>query len=428
MQASILRSTSCDGAHRPSILFLFRKPPALLLWLSFSFLAQFTFAENQYQVLHAFTDGLDGGGVWDTVSFDANGNIYGTTSGGGEYGAGVIFKLSPGPNGTWSIGVIHNFDGTDGSEPHGGVAFDQEGNAFGTTQLGGAYDGGVVYELTPGPDGWTYTVIQNLGGPNNPACCPLGNLALDLKGNIYGASYADFEVSPSPEGWVETVLHIFTGQNGDGYGPEAGPILDSRSNLYGTTEGGGGSPKCSVRYGCGTIYELQPVQTSVGTWRELILHRFGYSTQDGGGGPGFGQLAMGGAGNLYGSGGDGVTGFGTIYKLAPASTNPDVEWQETILYNFVGNAFGSTGVIFGRDGNMYGTATHGGGYGCGAIYRLSPPLRANGEWQFTLLHSFTGEDGCLPDANLTLGPDGNLYGTTATGGVGGSGVVFEITP
>ena len=124
-----------------------------------------------------------------------------------------------------------------------------------------------------------------------------------------------------------------------------------------------------------------------------------------------------------------MTGYGTVYELSRASATPNGVWAERILYNFALDAWGSSGVIFGADGSLYGTTINGGAADCGTIYKLSPAApAANQEWQLTILHRFNGSDGCQPDANLTLGPDGNLYGTTATGGAGGAGVVFEITP
>jgi uncharacterized repeat protein (TIGR03803 family) len=99
---------------------------------------------------------------------------------------------------------------------------------------------------------------------------------------------------------------------------------------------------------------------------------------------------------------------------------------ETILYNFTLDASGpGGGVIIDKAGNLYGTTVYGGSTGCGVVYELSPNASGGG-WQYTVLHQFLGSDGCEPDANLTLGPDGNLYGTTATGGAGGAGVVFQI--
>lgn len=382
--------------------------------------------QSEYSILYSFTGGSDGGGVFDSVTLDLNGNVYGTTSGGGQYGAGVVFELARAIGGSWDEAVLHSFDGYDGSEPHGGLAIDALGNLFGTTEIGGAYDAGVVFQLTPSAGDWNYTLIQNLGGPNNPACCPWGNLAVDARDNVYGAGNAAFELSPGRNGWTESILHVFSGQNGDGYFPQAGPIMDAAGNLYGTTAGGGlqGS-KCEALYnGCGTVYELHPVGSG-GGWRELILHRFGVG--DDGVTAGQGALAADAAGDLYGTAQlGGRAGYGVVYKLTRVPAKPNGLWQETILYNFEPGAWGSTGVTFGADGNLYGTAINGGAFGCGVIYKLSPS--ASGEWQFTFLHSFTGSDGCQPDANLTLGPDGNLYGTAITGGSGGAGVVFEITP
>ncbi len=224
---------------------------------------------------------------------------------------------------------------------------------------------------------------------------------------------------------------MFTGENGDGLGAQAGPIVNSVGNVYGTTRGGGGSLDCDE--GCGTVYELQPQFSNVdGYWKEQILHAFG-SFPDDGRIPSLGNLAMDRVGNLYGAtnqGGSNICvdiGCGTVFKLSPA---PDGKWTETILYNFTPAIYGpGGGVTFDGAGNLYGTTIYGGAYGCGAIYKLTPVSPVTDRpWRYTTLHVFSGNDGCLPEANMTLGPDGNLYGTTAVGGAGGAGVVFEITP
>jgi uncharacterized repeat protein (TIGR03803 family) len=93
----------------------------------------------RYKVLHAFGTGTDGGGLWSSVVFGKNGNLYGTTSGGGLYGAGTVYRLTPGSAGVWSETLIHDFlpSGTAGDGPNGGLVFDLEGNLYGTT-AGGA--------------------------------------------------------------------------------------------------------------------------------------------------------------------------------------------------------------------------------------------------------------------------------------------------
>jgi uncharacterized repeat protein (TIGR03803 family) len=109
----------------------------------------------------------------------------------------------------------------------------------------------------------------------------------------------------------------------------------------------------------------------------------------------------------------------------------DGRWKETVLYNFKGGASGygpGAGVVRDNAGNLYGTTVYGGSSqcDCGVVFELSP--RKSGRWEYTVLHTFIGSDGAQPDANLILDDKGNLYGTAATGGAGGYGVAFELTP
>ncbi|HEY6764495.1 MAG TPA: choice-of-anchor tandem repeat GloVer-containing protein [Candidatus Sulfotelmatobacter sp.] len=164
-------------------------------------------------------------------------------------------------------------------------------------------------------------------------------------------------------------------------------------------------------------------------------HAFGGFPADGVG-PANGNLVMDSAGNLYGATRTGGTskscnglGFtcGTIFKLTATSGG---QWKETVLYSFQSVATGffpGAGVTLDSAGNIYGTTANGGSTSCacGVVYKLAP--NSDGTWTYTVLHSFAGSDGDLPVANLVL-HNGNLYGTTATGGSGGGGVVFEIAP
>ena len=380
-------------------------------------------------MLHAFGSGDDGEGVWGSIVLDKNGNVYGATTGGGAYGKGTVFELSPQGAGQWTETVLYSFcpnpNCPDGNGPFGGPTFDGEGNLYGTTQFGGTngYPGGTVYQLVQKIQGWTETVLYSFCGKAgcSDGAIPWGAVTLDRAGNVFGTAEVAFELpAHNPAAGSEVMLHNFADKNGDGYDPYAGPILDAAGNLYGTTQYGGS-------YNAGIIYQLQPVRSSVeGVWKENILHTFRAFPGDGIR-PGLGSLTMDSKGNLYGATMQGgALDSGVVYKLSP---QPDGTWQESILYNFTAAAWGSSGVIFGLNGNLYGTAINGGGWDCGVIYELSPTLPTpNSQWQYTLLHSFNGSDGCQPDANLTLGPDGNLYGTTVTGGAAGAGVVFEITP
>ncbi len=407
---------------RPKLLLL-----ALLIPCSLT--AQ---AQHRFHVLHSFGAGHDGGGVWDSVAFDGSGNLYGTTSGGGSYSYGTAFELSPQSNGRWKETMLRSFRNGDsgGDDPNGGLTVAPSGELYGTTDVGGAYGVGTAFALVRGQHGWTRLVLHSFGGPGDYACCPWGNLIMGRDGKLYGTGGSAFEISRSPNGWTESNLHIFTGKNGDGFLPKAGPTMDAAGNLYGTTLDGGGAPLCAD--GCGTVWELQPPANDEPVpkaWTEHILHAFGFSDNDGVW-PGVGQLAMDAEGNLYGTANGGKYRSGVVYKLARPTVDSGQNWQETILYNFTGGADGgvSEGVILDSAGNLYGAAAVGGSpsCGCGVVFKLSP--HADGSWKYTLLHTFVGSDGAEPDANLTLGPDGKLYGTAATGGTFGGGVVFQLTP
>jgi uncharacterized repeat protein (TIGR03803 family) len=379
--------------------------------------------EPTYSVLHAFGSGNDGGGLWDSVVFDKQGNLYGTTSAGGDNDYGTVFELSPGSNGEWAETILQCFKNGDpyGSEPMGGVIVGPGADLYGTTQDGGSGHHGTVYELSLGLGGWTEAVLYNF----------CSGVILGKTGNLYGTAHNVYELSPTSVGWVENVLHNFTGANGDGYFPQAGPIMDEAGNIYGTTFYGGGG---GCGGGCGTVYELQAGDPAVwapgvAAWKERVLHRFGETPGDGAF-PGVGQLAIDRFGDLYGTtdvGGN--PGYGTVFKLTNVPSATGGAWAEAVLHNFTPGGLGyepSGGVIIDSAGNLYGTTINGGSAlcGCGVVYKLSP--QPDGRWQYAVLHIFEGTDGAQPDANLTIGPDGNLYGTASGGGTYGGGVVFQI--
>jgi uncharacterized repeat protein (TIGR03803 family) len=194
---------------------------------------------GSFSVLYNFTGGKDGGGPFGPLVMDQNGNLFGVTDYGGDWGTcggggcGVAFRL--GTDGTET--VLHKFGKrTWDYEPSSGLIFDSQGNMYGTTsdQFGGG-----LYRLAP--DG-TEKILHKFSGPDGVE--PAGQLAMDSKGNIFGATIYGgannlgtiFRVT---SGGRETVLYSFTGQNGDGADPYGGVVLGRHDELYGTTYGGG---------------------------------------------------------------------------------------------------------------------------------------------------------------------------------------------
>lgn len=164
---------------------------------------------------------------------------------------------------------------------------------------------------------------------------------------------------------------------------------------------------------------------------ETVIHHF--PSESGDGSIPSTPLSADSAGNFYGTTGyGGAYGEGSVFELTPTSTG----WSESLIYSFAGGATGSspgyTSVAIDKNGNIYGTTYTGGtvnsacSTGCGLVYELSP---TSSGWQETVLYNFTGPDGQYPNGGtLVFDASGNLYGVTANGGTSGTGVVFKLTP
>jgi len=376
-----------------------------------------------FRPLYTFTGGADGGSPVGGLIRDTNGNLYGTTCCDGTYGVGTVFMLDNSGRET----VLYSFTGgADGNQPYASLIRDAEGNLYGTTYWGGtttACNGGtgcgVVFKLdTSGNE----TVLHAFTGNGGDGANPYDGLVQDAKGNLYGTTVSGGLSSACSGGCgvvfavntagKERVLHSFGGGT-DGVAPYAGLVLDAKGNLYGTTQYGGNS-------GAGTVFMLDQ------TRKERVLYSFSGGTD--GRLPLLGYLVRDAYGNLYGTTQFGGTyGAGTVFKLDNAHT-------ETVLYSFSGGTDGAypyAGLVRDAAGNLYGTTNQGGASGYGTVFKVDKTGKE------TLLHTFTGTggDGAYPYDDLVRSANGNLYGTTFSGGANanvcgeyGCGIVFMLTP
>ena len=315
----------------------------------------------------------DGAAPHGRLAFDAKGNIYGTTQGGGTNGTGTVYELSPKKGGGWTEKVLYTFSatGADGNSPSAGMTIAPDGSMYSTTPDGGSFSGGVIFSLKKTSNGWKQKVIHNINFPSEGGF-PYEGLMRDAAGNLYGVAPSGgtsengvvYRLSHTSKGWVDTVLYNFTGQNGDGSGLYwIDLISDSSGNIYGATSFGGTN-------GTGTVWELV-YSKSKKTYSESILYEFGPS-----------------------GGGDGNDPYG--------------------------------GLAMDSKGNLYGTALNGGSSGLGAFYKLTKQGKT---WKETILHSFTGgNDGNQPTGNPYIDAKGRLYGMTQTGGTANMGIVYRIAP
>lgn len=262
-------------------------------------------AIGKWSLLHSFAGPpTDGGYPLAGLILDTRGNLYGTTELGGARKVGTVFKLDPTGNET----VLHSFTGgalgeADGADPKGGLLLDSAGNLYGTTMGGGPQNAGVVFKIDASDN---ETVLHAFTGEPDGQY-PMGNLARDSAGNLYGITNVGgsanfgtiFKVDTTGK---ETVLHSF-GSPGDCSSPEWGVISDARGNLLGSAQGG--------TLGDGAVFSFDPA-----TGKERILHFF-----SGGVGDGqypMGTLAIDSHGNIYGPTQQGGTNnWGTVFKIGP---------------------------------------------------------------------------------------------------------------
>jgi uncharacterized repeat protein (TIGR03803 family) len=248
---------------------------------------------------------------------DAAGNLYGTTSAGGNSacdgsGCGTAFRLTPSTNGKWKLTTRFEFNGTDGASPYAALSFDAAGNLYGTTSGGGKFGEGTVFKLSPGKgdDAWTHTTLFAFNGADGAG--PRGSVVFDAAGNLYGTTVGGgglgfgtvFKLSPEGNGgWKHTTLVTFDIANGSQ--PTAGLIFDPDGNLYGNANDG--------RFGIGIVFRLSPQAN--GSWKRTTLLTF---NGENGSGPA-GGLLLDAAGDLYGSASvGGKRSGGVVFELSPA--------------------------------------------------------------------------------------------------------------
>ncbi|MGB8889517.1 MAG: choice-of-anchor tandem repeat GloVer-containing protein [Candidatus Korobacteraceae bacterium] len=391
-----------------------------------------------YQVIHNFT-GADGE-LPDSLTIGRGGSLYGTTYLGGQANAGTVYKLTP-KNSAWVFSSLYSFSGVaDGANPNATVTIGPDGDLYGTTVGGGDSNGdGTVFKLTPPATAcktalcpWTETVLHRFSG-NPDGRWPYAAVAFDNAGNLYSTTFSGgsggsgnnngivFKLTPSGGGWTESILYSFQAA-GDGANPAAEVIFDNAGNLYSTAELWGPGSN-------GTVFRLTP---SGGGWTEDTLYPFQGGND---GGYPYAGLISDQSGNLYGATTcDGSGAGGTAFQLTPSGGS----WTFSLLHSFTWNGTCTYGpgpwysLTMDQAGNLYGTTYEGGANGVGTVFKLAP---SGGGWTYTDLYDFTPvSGGNSPYSNVVIDSQGNLYGTAAVGGTGSCGsngwcgVVWEITP
>jgi len=355
-----------------------------------------------------FTDGDDpqGGLVQAT-----DGNLYGTTYGGGATGGGTVFKITPSGTLTTVYSFCAQSGCPDGAYPYAALVQATNGSLYGTTTGGGANGDGTVFKITTGG---ALTTLHSFDVTDG--YLPYTVLVQATNGNLYGTTVQGgtngagtvFKITPSG---TMTTLYSFCSLSSctDGKSPFSSLVQATDGNLYGTTFVGGAD-------GYGTVFKITPSGTMT------TLYSFDYTN---GGNPESG-LVEATDGNLYGITSDGGgKDSGTVFKITTGGTL-------TTLYSFCSQShcadgyFSDGALVQATDGNLYGTTVLGGANcipdgGCGTIFKITTG------GTLTTLHSFDVTDGENPETGLTQDTNGKFYGTMPGGGTDNGGTIYSLS-
>jgi len=359
-----------------------------------------------------------------TLLIDKAGNVYGTRDNGGTNSKGFAFRLHLDGN-EWKYKTLYNFcsdaNCADGASPRGGFIIDSAGNLYGTTSEGGNTNQGVFFEITAAGN---YQVLYSFC-PDDNTCAdgaaPLGTLTYagaetgepyDGSSPLYGTGVASdngivFELTQSGGTWTSTTDYSL-GEDGENCISDS-VIMDASGNLFGAAQT------------CGSGGEAFVLGNGDTGWGEISLYSFSNNAT---GGDPYGPLIEDSKGRLYVAaemGGKNMVGV--IVRLSPVVNT----YVPKVLHSFNvrDGSWPMGGLVADASGNFFGT-TNGGGRGDGAtVFELSGKnLRVL--YQFCL-HDNDCSHGSRPVAGVVLDSAGNVYGTTTEGGAHGFGTVFEIS-
>jgi uncharacterized repeat protein (TIGR03803 family) len=370
-------------------------------------------AQSAIHVLHAFVGGGADGSTPNTGLMQAaDGNFYGTTNGGRPGDFGTTFKMTPGG----TVTALHSFANTttDGGFPYGPLIQATDGNFYGTTADGGSSFAGTVFKMTPSG---TVTVLHAFAGRPNDGSFPNAGLIQATDGNLYGPTSGGgafdlgtiFKVTLAGDA---TVVHSFTGSPGDGTNPRSALMQASDGNLYGTTFTGG-------VFNVGTVFKIDKTSGAL-----VTLHSFNGGPATGGVFPFDGSfptaaLVQATDGSLYGTViQGGASNAGTTFKVTPAGAF-------TLLHSFeVGTegSFAYSPLVQAADGDFYGANAFGGPSSGGTLFKMTSTGAVTILHAFD--GAASAPNGHYPKAGMIQDRVGSFYGMTEGGGAYGAGVVF----
>lgn len=335
-------------------------------------------------------------------------NIIGLASNFGPWGDGTVFSMQNDGSNFQVVRPLGAGRGLDGSNPVGTMIEGPGGFLYGMTYQGGVNGHGTIFRVTS--TGTGFSVIRHLLDTADGSF-PHGGLYLGLDGALYGVTSDGgqyrggtlFKIEGDGSGFQ--VLHHFNAPIEGGF-PWGALIQLSDSFLYGLTYREG-------LYMGGSFYRIKPDGSSF-----QVLHQFNPTTD---GSLPHGSLILLPNGKLAGMTHRGGTfDDGTIFSINPGGLG------FSVLHHLDESSDGSRPIgklTLANDGYLYGLTQFGGSTAKGTCFRIMPDGSG-----FGVVYEFDGMNGERPQASLSLGGDGLLYGTASLGGNFNSGVIFSINP
>ena len=362
---------------------------------------------------------------------DGQGNLFGTTQIGGALNSGTIYEVIKTSSGyASSPRTIASLSWwTNGGAPQAKLIADSQGNLFGTARDGGVAGFGAVFELPKTASGYAAAPSMLVSFKDFDGAFPQAELIIDRQGNLFGTTTSGgtshagtvFEVTKHFDGYDASPTTLFSFDIANGADPRAGLITDNQGNILGTTASGGLDTATGTG-NAGTVFEVIKTASGYSSAPTTLVAFNGIN-----GAEPVASLVSDSQGNLFGTTvGGGTNPYGTVFEIKKISSGyaPAV----TTLVNFNGTNGGGPvdALIVDSEGNLFGTTSSGGRYDKGTVFEIAKTANGYASTPTTLI-SFKGIDGASPEAGLLVDSLGNFFGTTALGGAYNRGTVFEIT-
>jgi len=361
---------------------------------------------------------------YGTLASDANGNLFGTTSSDGAFGEGTVFEIVKSAGGYAATPtILVNFDDPYGANPLSGLLIDANGNLFGTTELGGAIGFGSVFEIAKTASGYASTATTLVSFDPDNGALPQSGLIADSNGDLFGTTFFDgafgdgtvFEIAKTASGYASTPTTLISFDNDNGGLPVSRLVADSNGDLFGTTSLGGAS-------GFGTVFEIVNTTSGYESTPQTLV------SFDGADGKyPYSRLIIDASGDLLGTTSSGGTsGDGTVFEIV--NTAGGYSSTPTILVNFdkADGASPMGDLVADSNGNLFGTTQLGGAFSDGTVFEIAKTAGGYAGTPTTVIN-FQGANGAAPYSGLIGDANGNLFGTTFSGGISLDGTVFEVT-